>query len=368
MADAQRCEIEELVKRLVGAGNVAGADMTKFKKRMKYDDCRYYAMKFMLVNVKKNWKKEKQPIVLNLLKNLDMTNCKDGVAQLTTFHFASSNAVTTGKPAKLSLVSEHKRLYTFIWLEFLKAELPAQIHKEVLSHLPNVMKFFTSPLQLSDYLTESYNQGGVISLLALNGLFILVNSYNLDYPNFYNKVYALLHPQIFHLKYKARFLYLLDLFLSSTHLSAHLVAAFIKKMSRLLLTAPPESLLCALPMIRNWLARHPACHVLVNRPGSTAELASDPFDPNEADPMRSKAMESSLWEIKCLLNHHYHEVVKEVMKFDNLSAHEQDLSDLFELKIEELVTKELTKIDKGIAFNPPGLPQSCVSTELWQLF
>lgn len=44
---------QELVKRLVGAGNVAGADMTKFKKRMKYDDCRYYAMKFMLVNVKK---------------------------------------------------------------------------------------------------------------------------------------------------------------------------------------------------------------------------------------------------------------------------------------------------------------------------
>lgn len=54
------------------------------------------------------------------------------------------------------------------------------------------------------------------------------------------------------------------------HLSAHLVAAFIKKMSRLLLTAPPESLLCALPMVRNWLARHPACHVLVHRPGSIA--------------------------------------------------------------------------------------------------
>lgn len=31
------------------------------------------------------------------------------------------------------------------------------------------------------------------------------------------------------------------------------------------------------------------------------EMASDPYDPNEADPMKSKAMESSLWEIKVIL-------------------------------------------------------------------
>lgn len=30
-------------------------------------------------------------------------------------------------------------------------------------------------------------------------------------------------------------------------------------------------------------------------------MASDPYDPNEADPMKSKAMESSLWEIKVIL-------------------------------------------------------------------
>lgn len=30
-------------------------------------------------------------------------------------------------------------------------------------------------------------------------------------------------------------------------------------------------------------------------------MASDPYDPDEADPMKSKAMESSLWEIKVIL-------------------------------------------------------------------
>jgi len=37
-----------------------------------------------------------------------------------------------------------------------------------------------------------------------------------DYPDFYQKLYALLEPAIFHVKYRARFFYLLDLFLTST--------------------------------------------------------------------------------------------------------------------------------------------------------
>jgi len=37
-----------------------------------------------------------------------------------------------------------------------------------------------------------------------------------DYPDFYQKLYALLEPTVFHVKYRARFFYLLDLFLTST--------------------------------------------------------------------------------------------------------------------------------------------------------
>ena len=32
---------------------------------------------------------------------------------------------------------------------------------------------------LADFLTQSYNSGGLISVLALNSLFVLINSYNL---------------------------------------------------------------------------------------------------------------------------------------------------------------------------------------------
>ncbi|NWQ81903.1 NOC4L protein, partial [Columbina picui] len=108
--------------------------------------------------------------------------------------------------------------------------------------------------------------GGAISLLALNGLFVLIHQHNLEYPDFYKKLYSLLDPSVYHVKYRARFFHLLDLFLSSSHLPAYLVAAFLKRLSRLALTAPPEALLMVLPFICNLFRRHPACRVLVHRP------------------------------------------------------------------------------------------------------
>ncbi len=59
--------------------------------------------------------------------------------------------------------------------------------------------------------------GGVISLLSLNGLFLLMQEYNLEYPEFYPRLYALLKPNVFHAKYRQRFFRLLDLFLSSRY-------------------------------------------------------------------------------------------------------------------------------------------------------
>lgn len=38
-----------------------------------------------------------------------------------------------------------------------------------------------------------------------------------DYPDFYTKLYALLEPSVFHVKYMPRFFYLMDTFLSSTY-------------------------------------------------------------------------------------------------------------------------------------------------------
>jgi hypothetical protein len=57
----------------------------------------------------------------------------------------------------------------------------------------------------SDFLTRSYDVGGVVSVMALNSLFDLMIHHGLEYPNFYEKLYALLVPSIFMAKHRARF-------------------------------------------------------------------------------------------------------------------------------------------------------------------
>ena len=57
----------------------------------------------------------------------------------------------------------------------------------------------------SDFLTTSYDIGGVISVMALNGLFVLMTQHGLEYPKFYEKLYALLTPAVFLAKHRAVF-------------------------------------------------------------------------------------------------------------------------------------------------------------------
>ena len=45
----------------------------------------------------------------------------------------------------------------------------------------------------------------MISLLSLNGLFLLMQEYNLEYPEFYPRLYALLTPEAFRARGRARF-------------------------------------------------------------------------------------------------------------------------------------------------------------------
>ena len=110
---------------------------------------------------------------------------------------------------------------------------------------------------------RSYSVGGAISLLALNGVFFLITKHNLEYPDFYKKLYSLCTPELMHAKYRARFFYLANLFLASSHLPEYLVAAFVKRFSRLCLTAPANSILLVLPFIGNLLLRHKGTFVRI---------------------------------------------------------------------------------------------------------
>jgi hypothetical protein len=60
-----------------------------------------------------------------------------------------------------------------------------KVHSAV---IPNV----TDPLLMADFLTHSIGQGGLLGILALNGLFLLVTRHGLEYPRFYQRLYSLL--------------------------------------------------------------------------------------------------------------------------------------------------------------------------------
>ncbi|NWR49797.1 NOC4L protein, partial [Regulus satrapa] len=224
-------------------------------------------------------------------------------------------------------------------------QLPTGLYKKVLVILhDSVLPYMNEPMLMMDFLTVAYGIGGAISLLALNGLFILIHQHNLEYPDFYKKLYSLLDPSIYHVKYRARFFHLTDLFLSSSHLPAYLVAAFIKRLARLALTAPPEALLMIIPFICNLFRRHPACRVLVHRPEGPADMSEDPYVMEEEEPSKSRALESSLWEIQSLQNHYHPDVAKAAAVLNqSLSEMEDDISGLLELSAYELFDKEVKK-------------------------
>ena len=60
------------------------------------------------------------------------------------------------------------------------SQLSSKLYKTVLTSLhSDVMPHLLDPRLLLDFLTDSYNAGGVVSLLALYGLFILMHEYHL---------------------------------------------------------------------------------------------------------------------------------------------------------------------------------------------
>ncbi|CAN0474057.1 unnamed protein product, partial [Laminaria digitata] len=119
------------------------------------------------------------------------------------------------------------------WLACLRLPLPPALYRRVLLFLPgNVIPYMPSPVRLADFLTEAYTLGGAQSVLALDALFLLMQSHDLDYPNFYDSLYRLVTSDMMYAKYRARFFRMVDLCLSSSHVPAYVVAAFLKRFAR----------------------------------------------------------------------------------------------------------------------------------------
>ncbi|KAL1925688.1 uncharacterized protein VTP21DRAFT_571 [Calcarisporiella thermophila] len=316
------------------------------------------------------WTGHPAPEQVNTSENKSDKGVDDAIAADSLF-FSDDDEITESKPNKphidnkpmadtrplLLQLLPHRRAYADCWLALLRLPLTPAIykktlliiHKRIIPHMPQ-------PTMLMDFLTDSYNQGGSIALLALNGLFTLINEHNLDYPDFYPKLYQLLDRNVMHVKYRSRFFRLLTLFMSSKYLPTTLIAAFIKRFARLSLSAPPSGIVILIPMIYNLLKAHPICMSLIHRDTPTA-VDQDPYNFDELDPYRCGAQESSLWEVKMLQEHYYPNVSSLAKifseKFDKQSFVLEDFLDHTYGSMIEADLARKQKKEPALAFETP---------------
>ncbi|KAG2158491.1 CBF/Mak21 family-domain-containing protein [Suillus bovinus] len=211
----------------------------------------------------------------------------------------------------------HRAVFTRTWLNFLPhlSSITTSSDRALTTRALNIMHrgvlpHLTRPVLVMDWISACVDLGETVGLLALNALFILMRDYNLDYPSFFTRLYGFLHRDVLHLKHRARFFRLTELFLSSTHLPATLLASFVKRLSRLSLNAPPAAIIMIVPFTYNILKRHPALMVMIHNDSGTD---GDPFIADEPNPNSTNALDSSLWELHSHI-HHYDPAVSTIVR------------------------------------------------------
>lgn len=220
---------------------------------------------------------------------------------------AKKNHRKTSRAEQALDVEAHKRAFSKLWLALMSLNMTAAQHKLILKHLPyHVLPYLDQPLLLADYLTKSYESGGVVAVLALESLFQVIVKHNLDFPNFFRSLYRLCTVEVFSAKYRTKFMKLLHMSLKSTNLAAYLVAAFIKRLTRLALFVPGPVAVYCIAQVTWLLRRHPQCMVLIHRTSIPSDAT---YDEDEEDDLENcNALSSSLWELEALTNHYYYQV------------------------------------------------------------
>lgn len=165
----------------------------------------------------------------------------------------------------------------------------------------------------------------------------------------------------------------------SRHLPEALVAAFAKRLSRLTLVAPPEDILIILPFIGNLLLRHPGLKRLIDYQQNGEVITEvgagvgDPFLMEEREPILSKALFSSLWEIKALQCHMLPNVataarfIREPLpsvEYDMATALERTGGHIFDREIKNKVKDIMLTFERP---NSLALPKNERLLQFWQL-
>ena len=107
---------------------------------------------------------------------------------------------------------------------------------------------------------------------------------------------------------KSRFMRLLDLSLRAPSLPSKLIASFMKRIAREILSGniwSTNDVLFGLSLIAKLAKRHPRTVRLLTRNKNSLSLGitldQDPYEAQVADPLMTKALKSSLWEVQVVL-------------------------------------------------------------------
>lgn len=153
---------------------------------------------------------------------------------------------------------------------------------------------------------------------------------------------------------------LTDLFLSSTHISANLVASFIKRFARLTLDAPPSAIVSVIPFVYNLIKKHPTCMIMLHDPdfisdpfATSEEIAqlkirkaeyTDPFNMEEVNPELTHAIDSSLWELQSHTSHYHPNVATLAKIFSQpFNKNSYNLEDFLDWSYDSLLEAEATR-------------------------
>nr|CAG4647002.1 EOG090X04ZD [Megafenestra aurita]SVE92354.1 EOG090X04ZD [Megafenestra aurita] len=333
--------LEKLILNMLSLEKEASPVLTRFQEFMEYEDILFHLLR-VLGKTFKTQSTIDEKFLRNLIYLLEHITLHDSPSSKEE---EKPKLYCSNKKHFNWNYSQAKTYFSAIWQQLLKHPLTPGLYKRVLVLLPDkVLPHLEKPLLLTDFLMESYRIGGAVSVLALHGVFLLMQNYNLEYPDFYAKLYALLEPSVLFVKYRARFFYLLDLFMTSTHIPEYIAAAFAKRLSRLSLVAPPNVVLLIIHFVGNLMIRHRGLARLMHNPENQSDVTRDPYVVEENDLVACKATESSLWEIKTLQSHVLPEIANLAKFIDReLPKTEWDISQDLELTLEDLLEKELKR-------------------------
>ncbi|THD24901.1 Nucleolar complex protein 4 [Fasciola hepatica] len=232
--------------------------------------------------------------------------------------------------------SNLKHEFTQVWLRFFEAHVPdSQMIKAVqvlgdgvLHRLSEIRLFADYVIPIFDPLESVENSPSIPttwSRAVTRTVIGLIHRGGLNYPRLYPRLYELLDESLFICPEVERFLVDLDTCLSSLHLAAHIVAAFLKRLSQLALISPLRLTPAFLLLVRNGLKRHTNCSLLVHRRKrhhpkfensqtedgeAVSQSIGDPYQWDPKNLTSSGATESSLWEVASLQHHYAFEVAR----------------------------------------------------------